>query len=222
MNNLTNTTQENPPLALLKKLGVIYSKIEPIGKDGYNKDQGYKFTPETALKASLMPLFREQGILMKIDVKSIGDIDRGTSGSGNAKFLTRVTLTYTFIDTQSGESLTGQFIGDGFDSLDKGVWKAITGSVKYILFELFLIPTNDDPENDNVEKTRTVYKQTTTTAKPATPPIAKPKPSDLICAVTGDTITEAEYDYSMRIYKMPLGRKAQAEAKAEKDKANKK
>ena len=32
---------------------------------------------------------------------------------------------------------------------DKGVYKAITGAVKYIFMKNFLIPTGDDPEKDN-------------------------------------------------------------------------
>jgi len=41
----------------------------------------------------------------------------------------------------------------------------------------------------------------------------------LKCAITGVKITQAEYDYSMRFYKMPLSREAQKTVKAEQDAA---
>lgn len=41
----------------------------------------------------------------------------------------------------------------------------------------------------------------------------------LTCAITGVKITQAEYDYSMRFYKMPLSREAQKTVKAEQDAA---
>jgi len=44
-------------------------------------------------------------------------------------------------------------VGQGADKGDKGVYKAITGAKKYFIANLFLIPTDDDPEgNDDYEK----------------------------------------------------------------------
>lgn len=37
-------------------------------------------------------------------------------------------------------------IGEGMDTGDKAIYKAITGAQKYVLMKTFLIPTGDDPE----------------------------------------------------------------------------
>ena len=42
---------------------------------------------------------------------------------------------------------------------------------------------------------------------------------ELVCAVTGVKISQAEHDYSMRFFKMPLSREAQKQVKAEQDAA---
>lgn len=47
----------------------------------------------------------------------------------------------------------------------------------------------------------------------------KQEADKLTCAITGVKITQAEYDYSMRFYKMPLSREAQKTVKAEQDAA---
>jgi hypothetical protein len=62
--------------------------------------------------------------------------------------LTLITVRYTFFDTESGESLEGTFCSQGSDTGDKGVFKAVTGAIKYILSSVFLIPTGGDPEED--------------------------------------------------------------------------
>ncbi len=57
-----------------------------------------------------------------------------------------LVLSYRFYDIATGEYIEGSMEGDGADSGDKGVYKAITGAIKYIMTSTFLIPTNDDPE----------------------------------------------------------------------------
>ena len=52
------------------------------------------------------------------------------------------------MDSETGECVSGMFYGVGQDSGDKGIWKAVTGAIKYIMTSTFLIPTGDDPEKD--------------------------------------------------------------------------
>lgn len=39
--------------------------------------------------------------------------------------------------------------GQGVDSGDKGIYKAITGANKYFIYKLLNLPTGDDPESGN-------------------------------------------------------------------------
>lgn len=143
------------PTKLLKKLSAIFASIDSLPKDGTNDFHRYKFTSESAAKRALHPLFAEHGVILKIDVLNAEQVTlQSKDKNGFIKELTKITLGYSFIDCESGEALSGQFIGYGEDSNDKGVWKAVTGCVKYILFNTFLVATGDDPDQDDGPRAR--------------------------------------------------------------------
>ena len=53
----------------------------------------------------------------------------------NLSFLVTVKIQVTFVDADSGERFSSNFYGDGSDHDDKGVYKAITGALKYALMK---------------------------------------------------------------------------------------
>ena len=62
-----------------------------------------------------------------------------------------LVVEFTFIDAETGETESFTVVGEGQDSGDKAVYKALTGATKYALMKTFLIPTGDDPERDEEE-----------------------------------------------------------------------
>jgi hypothetical protein len=67
-------------------------------------------------------------------------------GEPKAGVFVLVTTKHTFRDADTGEELTIGGAGLGWDSGDKGVYKAITGATKYALMKNFLITDEQDPE----------------------------------------------------------------------------
>ena len=67
---------------------------------------------------------------------------------------TRVMLAVTFTDSESGESFTVNGQGAGADKGDKGVYKAITGATRYVLWKTMLVSTGDDHEAEANPTTR--------------------------------------------------------------------
>lgn len=55
-------------------------------------------------------------------------------------------MRFTVADSDTGEKIEGTVYGRGQDNMDKGIYKALTGALKYWLTTAFLIPTGDDPE----------------------------------------------------------------------------
>jgi hypothetical protein len=51
----------------------------------------------------------------------------------------------------SGESIEYIGYGEGQDRADKALYKAITGGKKYLIANIFNVPTTDDPETDSHE-----------------------------------------------------------------------
>jgi hypothetical protein len=126
-------------IKILTKLHAIMSEVGYIQKDKKNAFHNYNYASEKAIKETLQPKLIEHKVLFQLGV--VGQRIEGG--------LTLADFTYVFWDVESGESISGTFAGQGEDKLDKGIWKATTGAIKYILTSTFLIPTGDDPEENN-------------------------------------------------------------------------
>lgn len=120
-------------------------------KDGTNTFQSYKYLSETQITFKMKTLLDKHGVMFtySAEVKSCVPFTTSKGGSQN---LTTVAVKYRFNDVESDESLDGVVDGQGADTGDKGVYKAITGAIKYIYMKTFNIPTGDDPENDKRSK----------------------------------------------------------------------
>lgn len=127
------------------------SEVEAMPKDKTNTHQGYKYLSETTVKEKIRPLFVKHEVVPMFSAEEKEFIQIGTTTKGGANWLTKVKVTYTFYDVESGESLMGIYEASGADTQDKGVYKAVTGAVKNILMQNFLIPTGDDPEKEGKE-----------------------------------------------------------------------
>lgn len=132
------------PLGLTEKLSAIYSEVNEVPKNGYNSYNNYSYFLEDDLSEMVRPKFAEHGIFvypscMEQDVTVLDD----------GKILTTVTMKYHIVDSESGEERLVLSQGQGMDTQDKGVYKAITGAQKYFLYKLMMIAADDEPESDN-------------------------------------------------------------------------
>jgi hypothetical protein len=141
---------------IIKALNEIMKDVSYVQKSSENKFHGYKYASESSLLESLRPAMIAHGLVLIPSVSNVGSIDQ----FGN----TTVTVEYT-LSHVSGEIWPDKIIavGCGNDRAksgvvgDKGIYKAITGANKYLLFKLFQIETGDDPEKDeggNVAQTQ--------------------------------------------------------------------
>lgn len=132
---------------ILKKILAISQEVEPMIKDGHNDFQNYDYLSETQVSLKMRELLNKHGVVFLHSTKQL-DLKEWKNAKDIQKFLTVIEVNYQFIDAESAEILQGTEIGHGEDSGDKGVYKAITGAIKYIFMKTFLIPTGDDQEND--------------------------------------------------------------------------
>ena len=139
---------------ILKKLHAIMSEVSFIEKDKKNDFHGYAYASEQAIKQTIHPLLVKHGVLFTIAVDNTSQhaLTVTTQKGQSTSNLTEARIDYHFYDVESGEVLSGTFVGMGEDKGDKGLYKAITGAIKYILTSTFLIPTGDDPENEKPAK----------------------------------------------------------------------
>jgi hypothetical protein len=131
---------------ITQKLVKILGAVARVKKNGFNAHQKYQYATEADIMDAVKEALIENSVFITESsrVLDIKDLVK----DGKTSFITTVETTHTFIDADSGESLSVTSVGQGHDSLDKGVYKAITGANKYFLVKNFLISTGDDPEND--------------------------------------------------------------------------
>lgn len=133
------------PIKVLKKLHAVQKDVEYMQKGGRNSAQNYSFLSERQITERFKELFEKHGIFFHYS----STITATRTTPSGKQTLTDVLVEYKFIDVESGESIEGQAVGQGTDANDKGVYKAVTGAIKYIFMKTFLIPTGDDPEEDS-------------------------------------------------------------------------
>lgn len=143
---------------LFRKLMNVVEKMENVKKSGYNSHQKYHYSTEQDLIDSVRQLLIDNKILVLTDsetkeVVKIGkpQLDKNGANVGTKESLVTVVNTrHTFCDIETGYTYNIQSTGTGWDETDKGSFKAITGAMKYFLSKNFLVPGEDDAENDGI------------------------------------------------------------------------
>jgi hypothetical protein len=125
----------------------VMAKVSYVQKGGENKFHGYKYASEADLLEKLRPALIEEGLILIPSVEMVRPMDE----HGN----TVVDMKYEIVH-KDGDIWPHpvRVSGCGNDRSkngtvgDKGIYKAMTGANKYLLFKLFQIETGDDPERD--------------------------------------------------------------------------
>jgi hypothetical protein len=139
----TPESAANPRASLYRKIHAVMSSIDGVEKRGKNQFHNYKYVTERDIVAAIRESLIEQGLILAPKVVGIDFHPEFEGGP-----VTELVIDFTLIDIDTGESLTVTTVGQGQDKGDKGPYKAMTGGLKYALLKTFLIPTDDDPEND--------------------------------------------------------------------------
>lgn len=152
---------------LYKKLHAVMADVAYIRKDSKNDFHGYKYASEAAVKSALHEAFVKHGLMFMMSVVDVQDREAAPTAKGKAQWITRVTVECEFIDIDTGHAVTKVFAGQGIDSEEKGIFKALTGALKYSLVSQFLIETGDDPEAETDQGQRVKAAQRRTIEKVA-------------------------------------------------------
>lgn len=141
------------PRSLITKLCKIMSEVDRIAKNGRNDFHKYDYVMEADLVDAVRDKLSRENVFLFSNVDELSFTDKKTSKGGDTT-VTTAKVTFTFVDGDSGEERSFTYYGQGEDPADKGAYKAFTGAVKYALMKTFLVPTGDDPENDENDKRR--------------------------------------------------------------------
>lgn len=190
---------------LFEKLHEVAVAIDNIEKNGDNTHQHYKYVTEADVKRAVRRELLDRHILVIPSVTPNGVSHLpATGGKG---FVTTVEIAYRFIDLDAVAQTATQFqrndwippseltvtwTGAGSDiGGDKGLYKAYSGALKYMLLTLFLIPTGDDPEGE-ATTTGAAQGEHVDDRRPSIPPIPLDRAKAILAlAVEADLANDA-------------------------------
>lgn len=178
--NKSNKNLVSNNSSLVSKLAEVMAEVEWVEKKGRNNFFNYDYAKESDILAAIRNKLAEREIFIFTSVESIDFRENGKKTRDGATVnLVFVKTKHTFWDGQSGETMEVFGQGSGEDSGDKGVYKAITGAMKYFVSKNFLMSTGDDPEKDDEKEGRPNAKEISSRETPSFTPAGpfQPEPS---------------------------------------------
>lgn len=139
---------------LVKKLTKVLGAVQEIPKSGYNSHFRYHYATESDITDELRSKLAAEGVFILTHQleASTREVSRApkdaTVGSPTAKVVTITKVKLEHRITDGNAELVIHSFGEAEDGSDKGIYKAVTGAMKYFLLKNFLISTGDDPEAD--------------------------------------------------------------------------
>jgi hypothetical protein len=133
---------------LVAKLCEVMAATGWVEKSGTNQKQGYKYATEADVLSMLRQELAKRGVFIFPSIESVSRAVLYETQAGNTMHVTDVMVKWTFLDGETGETHECLMPGCGTDTGDKGLYKAITGSSKYLFLKAFMLPTGDDPEEE--------------------------------------------------------------------------
>ena len=119
---------------IFAKLHAIQSEMGAIGKANTNSFQNYKFRSVGQAMAALQPLLNKHGVILQPTYSDPHIIEQ-EKGCGAT-----VLLRMQFVSVSDGSAMLVSAVGQGSDSGDKAVYKAMAGAFKYAVFQTFCVP----------------------------------------------------------------------------------
>jgi hypothetical protein len=130
---------------ILPELSKMFKSFPQLAKGGHNEHQNYDYFSEDQIVAALRPLMISAGLLytMNIVTCDIRQVQRK-----NLDTLVTLVTNHRFIDIETGQEIQFGSGGQGMDSGDKAMAKAITGAHKSALSKFLFIAEGQDAEAD--------------------------------------------------------------------------
>ena len=135
-------------------------RVGAIGKDSVNEQQKYKFRGIDAVYNALNPVMGELGLFICPEILDHRREERKSVKEYGGKTQETVlkysilTIKYT-VYAPDGSNVSCVVVGEGMDSGDKASNKAMSVAMKYAMFQLLMIPTEEmvDPDKESHDVT---------------------------------------------------------------------
>ncbi len=130
----------------------IMEEVPTIGKNQKNKTQGFMYRGIDDVMNALQPLLAKNKVFIVPEILEQTREER-TTKTGGGLIYSICKIKYKFY-AEDGTNIEAVTIGEGMDSGDKATNKAMAIAMKYALFQVFCIPTEEmkDPDAETPEE----------------------------------------------------------------------
>lgn len=146
---------------IFESINKVMEQIGAIGKDSKNTTQGFMYRGIDAVMNSLQPALVKNKVFVVPEVIEQTREER-TNAKGTTLIYSVAKVKYTFF-AEDGSNVSAVVIGEGMDTGDKSMNKAMSVAFKYACFQVFCIPTEEmvdpDAECHEVQKKETKKKE---------------------------------------------------------------
>jgi hypothetical protein len=146
-----------PPESIHVLMARVLADLPAIGKDQFNQQQGFAFRGVDDVLNALNPILARHGVFYVPNVVERIYSQRATR-SGSVMHTVDLHVRYRFYGP-AGDHVEASGWGEGTDSGDKATNKAMTGAMKYVLFQVFAISTQEASDQDATTPPETVAAQ---------------------------------------------------------------
>lgn len=134
--------------AIAPALAAAQAEASKVPKSGRNKEFGYDFADLGDYLGVTRTLMEKHDLALAGAVTSVEHLPERTTKKGTAMYPCVVRVSYLLMH-KSGQWIEISSAGEGLDSQDKSIYKAITGATKYVHALAFALATGDDPEHSD-------------------------------------------------------------------------
>lgn len=131
---------------IYKRMCEAMADIEAISKDKFNPQQKFKYRGIDDVMNALFPIFQRHKLFLTPEVLEQHREERPSKSGGNLIYSI-LKVRYSLY-TDDGSHVSAVVIGEGMDSADKSSNKAMAVAMKYAIFQMFCIPTEDMSKDD--------------------------------------------------------------------------
>lgn len=169
------------PKSTIAKLAEVMGEVERVAKRGTNQFHKYDYATEADIAQAVRGGMAMRSLMMVPNVIKV-EWEKVKTASGKEERLATIAVRFDLRDGDNDGVISFEIHSQGQDSGDKALFKAMTGATKYALLKLFLIPTGDDPENEDSPATKAppppagVAALKARVAPRASPPAGPPEP----------------------------------------------
>ncbi len=163
---------------LFAKVVKVMQAVRTLPKDGENKFDRYSYITGDAAFEKIGSVMASVGLAMLPSVIEV-DTDESTSQQDKRMYRTVIHGQITLADSETGETWTSEWYGEGADRSDKSINKAMTAMMKYYLLRLFMVGSGEDADEESPEvKPQATQKPQPQRQAPAAPQHRQPETTD--------------------------------------------